>query len=114
MVFHPHPITKKTRSFPEEKMQCISLKKGSECAFMTRKGCNFNGGQCHPVVEKCVGCSRTLNSDAGIFCSVAPHPETKWRTGNCNFATHIERKRAEEALKINPLKASKRAMASKK
>jgi hypothetical protein len=43
-----------------------------------------------------------------------PKPLAKWRNGNCNFATHIQRKVEEQVQKINPLKASKRAAASKK
>lgn len=95
-------------------MQCMTLKNGVECAFMTNKGCNFNGGRCHAVVEQCQGCSRTLTSSEGIFCAIAPSPAAKWVRGNCNMATHIERKVAEQTQKLNPLKASKRAAASKK
>jgi hypothetical protein len=94
-------------------MQCITLKKGVECAFMTRKGCNFNGGRCHPVVESCEGCGKTLNSDEGTFCLVVPHPAKKWTTGACNFATHRKAAVVEEAQKLNPLKASKRAAGAK-
>ncbi len=90
-------------------MQCVSLKKGVECAFMTRKGCNFNGGQCHTVVESCTGCSRAASFEEGMFCTVVPNPANKWSKGSCNFATHVERKKAEETRTINPLKASKRA-----
>jgi hypothetical protein len=95
-------------------MQCITLKKGTECAFMTNKGCNFNGGRCHSVVDSCEGCSRALPFDEATYCAVSPNPASKWARGNCNFATHLERKTAEQAHKINPLKASKRAAASKK
>ncbi len=95
-------------------MQCVTLKKGVECAFMTRKGCNFNGGRCHSVVESCQGCSRAASFEEGTFCTVAPNPAVKWARGSCNFATHLERKAVEQAQKINPLKASKRAAASKK
>jgi hypothetical protein len=94
-------------------MQCATLKSGVECAFMTRKGCNFNGGRCHPVVDQCQGCSRTENFPEGIFCTVAPDPATKWKRGACNTATHIERSRSETGQKINPLKASKRAAANR-
>lgn len=94
-------------------MQCITLKQGAECAFMTRKGCNFNGGRCHTVVDKCEGCSRTENYAEGTFCTVVPNPARKWNGGTCNFATHIERKVATQTQKLNPLKASKRAAASK-
>ncbi len=93
-------------------MQCVTIKKGVECAFMTRKGCNFNGGRCHPVVEQCQGCSRIDTRPEGAFCTVVPQPSIKWNIGFCNFATHIERKKIEEQ-KLNPLKASKRAGAKK-
>jgi len=95
-------------------MQCITLKQGIECAFMTKKGCNFNGGRCHTVVDECQGCSRTVTSSEGLLCAIAPDPKAKWARGACNFATHIQRKASEQQQKINPLKASKRAAASKK
>ena len=96
-------------------MQCATIKQGIECAFMTRKGCNFNGGRCHVIVEACDGCAKTLTNDEGTFCTVAPNPEAKWARGKCNFATHI--KNAEEIpeeKKLNPLKASKRAAAGRR
>ncbi len=94
-------------------MLCVTIKKGVPCAFMTAKGCNFNGGQCHPIVDPCEGCSKTLAVDSNIFCAVAPNPAQKWAKGSCNFATHVTRQVAEKALKINPLKASKRAASGK-
>jgi hypothetical protein len=94
-------------------MQCATLKQGVECAFMTRKGCNFNGGRCHTVVEQCEGCSRTETFDERIFCTVAPNPSIKWNGTPCNFATHVQSTKSEKSQKINPLKASKRAAANK-
>ncbi len=94
-------------------MQCVTLKNGLECAFMTRKGCTFNGGRCHPVVEKCQGCSRTETFEEGIFCTVAPNPATKWNGRPCNFASHLERAKETKEQKLNPLKASKRAATNK-
>jgi hypothetical protein len=94
-------------------MQCATLKKGVECAFMTQKGCTFNGGRCHTVVEQCEGCSRTETFDEGIFCTVAPNPSTKWNGTPCNFATHVQAAKSEKSQKLNPLKASKRAAANK-
>ncbi len=94
-------------------MLCVTLKKGVPCAFMTTKGCTFNGGHCHPVVDPCEGCSRTLAVDSDTFCSVAPHPAQKWATGSCNFATHVSRQVNEQTQKLNPLKASKRAASGK-
>ncbi len=95
-------------------MKCDTLKKGVECSFMSKKGCGFGEGHCLPVVESCSGCARTGVHEDITYCNVAPSPESKWRIGSCNFATHLEKKRVEEAQKINPLKASKRAAASKK
>ncbi len=95
-------------------MQCSTVRKGSECGFMTNKGCNFNGGQCLPILDKCEGCSRTVKIEEAVFCSVAPNPAAKWARGACNFATHLEKKPVEEQQKVNPLKASKRAAASRK
>ena len=94
-------------------MLCVTLKKGVPCAFMTTKGCTFNGGHCHPVVDPCEGCSRTLAVDSDTFCSVAPHPAQKWATGSCNFATHVSRQVNEQTQKLNPLKASKRSVSGK-
>ena len=96
-------------------MQCATLKKGIECAFMSNKGCTFNGGRCHVVVEACEGCANTITLEEGTFCTKAPNPEAKWARGKCNFATHI--KTAEEIpndKKLNPLKASKRAAAGRR
>ncbi len=91
-------------------MQCITTKSGVECAFMTRKGCTFNGGRCHPVVESCNGCTKTKNFDEGVYCLVAPDPAAKWVRGKCNFATHLQTATEEvNGRKLNPLKASKRA-----
>ncbi len=88
-------------------MVCSTMKAGAECAFMTKTGCGYNGGTCHPIVEKCEGCQRTVEFSTGTFCTSYPNPSIKWKASACNFATHNK----AEALgqqKINPLKASKR------
>lgn len=95
-------------------MQCVTVKKGVECAFMNRKGCTFNGGRCQTVVESCEGCGKTVVSEEGTFCLVAPSPAKKWAAGACNFATHLKVAVVETTQKLNPLKASKRAAGKKK
>ncbi len=96
-------------------MICQTVKAGAECAFMTPKGCGYNGGACHPVVEKCEGCQRIIERDSGRFCAVYPNPAVKWKTGICNMATHVKVELSKQQQeKINPLKASKRAAAKKK
>lgn len=75
---------------------------------MTAKGCSYNGGICHEIVDQCSGCSRTIEYNAGWYCASCPDPSLKWKVGNCNMATHVQSASAQAAAKINPLKASKR------
>jgi len=90
-------------------MKCTTIREGMECAFMTAKGCGYKGGVCHEIVEQCKGCNRTVEVSSGWYCGACPEPDTKWKNGNCNLATHVSTSMAENAQKINPLKASKRS-----
>ena len=91
-------------------MICASVKKGIDCFFMGKTGCQFNGGSCHTIAEKCTGCQKAKQFPAGTYCLMFPEPATKWRVGNCNMATHIVKAPStKETPKVNPLKASKRA-----
>lgn len=89
-------------------MICQTIRKGSECAFMTANGCSYNGGLCHEIVEACKGCNRASEIESGWYCSACPEPSTKWKNGNCNLATHVSTVATTAKAKINPLKASKR------
>ena len=89
-------------------MVCATLKEGIECFFMSKQGCQFNGGNCHPVVEKCEGCEKVKEFPAGKFCVSFPDPTIRWRVGTCSMATHVKATKAQNNGKINPLKASKR------
>jgi len=92
-------------------MDCVTVKAGQPCSFMTPKGCSFNGGTCHPIVEQCEGCDRILNLESGRYCAAVPNPSVKWRLGSCNLATHVKSATKNgQTVKINPLKASKRSM----
>ena len=94
-------------------MICTTVKNGSDCVFMTKTGCGFNGGSCHEIVEPCVGCERIEVLESGQYCKSYPNPVVKWKTGNCNFATHVKGSAQVQAQKVNPLKASKRASKKK-
>lgn len=89
-------------------MVCATIKEGEECAFMTSRGCAYNGGCCHKIVEECDGCGRRVEFSSGWFCASSPDPSMKWRNGHCNLATHVSVKSESKKVKINPLKASKR------
>jgi hypothetical protein len=85
------------------------MKEGFDCVFMAKKGCGFNGGVCHTVVDECHGCDKARDFPAGVFCIAFPDPAIKWRRGVCNMASHIKAQGKNKEAKLNPLKASKRA-----
>ena len=89
-------------------MKCTTIREGMECAFMTAKGCSYNNGLCHEVVEACKGCNRASEIESGWYCTACPEPSLKWKNGNCNLATHVTTESNKAKTKINPLKASKR------
>lgn len=95
-------------------MLCTTTKNGSECGFMSKKGCSYAAGTCLPIVDNCNGCARIMVLEAGSYCSACPDPAAKWKRGVCNLATHVaaEQKTADGG-KLNPLKASKRASKGK-
>ena len=67
-----------------------------------------------PVIEKCDGCARIVEEANEKFCQTYANPEAKWRNGFCNFATHAKPEIVVQTIRVNPLKASKRASAKKK
>ncbi|MEA3280668.1 MAG: PxxKW family cysteine-rich protein [Thermodesulfobacteriota bacterium] len=89
-------------------MVCTTIKKGVECPFMSTKGCSYNGGICHEIVEQCNGCDRSAEFSSRWYCTAYPDPSLKWKNGNCNFASHVKVSSTASKTKINPLKASKR------
>jgi len=91
-------------------MICTTAKQGIECIFMDKKGCQFNGGNCHQIVEKCGDCNKIKEFPTGKYCLSFPDPAIKWRLGTCSLATHVKTFSGERKEKVNPLKASKRKM----
>jgi hypothetical protein len=94
-------------------MRCETIKRGTECIFMKKSGCSYNGGQCYPVVDDCEGCTRILEFETGRFCASFPYPSQKWQKGACPMSSHIKKGQKAEEQKINPLKASKRSAGKK-
>jgi hypothetical protein len=72
----------------------------------------FSGAPAHLIVEKCVGCNNVVQHDGQSYCKSYKDPAAKWMFGQCNLGTHVLRK-VEETKKVNPLKASKKAMKGK-
>lgn len=91
-------------------MNCTTVRNGKPCPFMATKGCSYNGGICHEIIDQCDGCNRSVKFESGWYCGTFPEPAMKWRNGDCNFASHLSKKAADtKNNKVNPLKASKRA-----
>ena len=62
-----------------------------------------------PIIEQCDGCERIVEEDKAKYCKTYRSPEAKWRLGLCNFATHAKPELKLVKVRVNPLKASKRA-----
>ncbi|NOQ47443.1 MAG: hypothetical protein GQ559_12405 [Desulfobulbaceae bacterium] len=77
-------------------MQTSENKKYSERAFQ-------------PVLEQCEGCDRIVEENDAMYCRTYINPSAKWRLGICNFATHAKPEVKVVKVRINPLKAAKRA-----
>jgi len=69
----------------------------------------YTSGQFQQIIEKCEGCERAIEVESTKYCSAYTSPESKWRLGICNFATHVKPEISTATIKVNPLKASKRA-----
>ena len=69
----------------------------------------YTSGAFSPIVEKCDGCERIIEVESQKYCQSYSAPEAKWKLGICNFATHVKPEIAVNTVRVNPLKASKRA-----
>ena len=74
----------------------------------------ISSGLFSTIVEQCNGCERIIEVNALQYCKTYASPASKWRLGICNFATHVKPEIVTAKTRVNPLKASKRAMAKKK
>jgi RNA polymerase subunit RPABC4/transcription elongation factor Spt4 len=81
-----------------------------EGAVLTDKGLSYKGAILEPIIDKCEGCERVTEVEGQKFCPSYAQPAKKWSGKVCNFATHVRATvDTSGAVKVNPLKASKRA-----
>ncbi len=73
----------------------------------------FSDGKFQPIIDKCEGCERIVEESGSKYCQTYLYPEAKWRLGICNFATHQKPEIKVAKVRVNPLKAAKRASKSK-
>jgi hypothetical protein len=78
------------------------------------KAGKYGAGGFQPVIDKCSGCDRIVAEGDSQYCGTFMKPAAKWRLGFCNLATHAKPDIQVAVVKLNPLKASKRASAKKK
>ena len=83
-------------------------------SISSNAGAAISSGLFSPIVEQCNGCERIVEVNAVQYCKTYASPSAKWRLGICNFATHVKPEIVTAKTRVNPLKASKRAMAKKK
>jgi hypothetical protein len=70
---------------------------------------NYADGRFQPIIDKCEGCGRVVDIEATKFCKSYVNPAAKWKLGFCNFATHAKPEISVVKIRVNPLKAAKRA-----
>lgn len=74
----------------------------------------YTSGTFQEIIDRCEGCERVIEVGSAKYCKTYAAPAAKWRLGICNFATHEKPEIKVVQIKVNPLKASKRASAKKK
>jgi hypothetical protein len=82
--------------------------------MQTSEAVKYSQGSFQPVIDKCEGCDRIVDENAVNYCKTYADPASKWRIGICNFATHSKPEINIIKVRVNPLKASKRANRRKK
>jgi hypothetical protein len=70
---------------------------------------NYADGRFQPIIDKCEGCGRIVENENAKFCRSYVNPAAKWKLGFCNFATHAKPEISVVKIRVNPLKAAKRA-----
>ena len=81
--------------------------------MQTQAAVDYSDGRFQPVIEKCEGCERVVEASGNRYCQTYLNPNAKWRLGICNFATHVKPEIKVVTVKVNPLKAAKRASKGK-
>ncbi|MDW7773984.1 MAG: PxxKW family cysteine-rich protein [Desulfobulbaceae bacterium] len=74
----------------------------------------YKEGSFQPVIDECNGCERIVEVESEKYCKIYLYPAAKWHLGICNFATHAKPEINLVKVRVNPLKASKRASRRKK
>ncbi|MGB5685384.1 MAG: PxxKW family cysteine-rich protein [Candidatus Electrothrix sp.] len=82
--------------------------------MQTSNAVNYSDGPFQPIIEKCEGCDRIVEENSSQYCKTYVDPTAKWRLGICNFATHAKPEIEVVTVRVNPLKAAKRASSKRR
>ena len=82
--------------------------------MQTNEAKSYSAESFQPVIDKCDGCDRIVEENSTNYCKTYVNPAAKWRLGICNFATHAKPEIKVVKVRINPLKAAKRASSSRR
>jgi hypothetical protein len=82
--------------------------------MQTSSAGKYSSGGFQPIIDKCSGCDRVVAENSSQYCGTFMKPSAKWRLGFCNLATHSKPEIKVVTIKVNPLKAAKRASGAKK
>ena len=82
--------------------------------MQTNEAKSYSAGSFQQVIDKCDGCDRIVEENSTNYCKTYVNPAAKWRLGICNFATHAKPEIKVVKVRINPLKAAKRASSSRR
>jgi hypothetical protein len=82
--------------------------------MQTGNAVNYSDGPFQPITDKCDGCDRVVEENSNQYCKTYVDPAAKWRLGICNFATHAKPEIEVITVRVNPLKAAKRATSKRR
>ena len=82
--------------------------------MQTNEVVQYSSASFQPVIDQCEGCDRIVEENTTRYCKTYLNPAAKWRLGICNFATHAKPEIKVVKVRINPLKAAKRASSSRR
>ena len=82
--------------------------------MQTSNAVNYSDGPFQPIIEKCDGCDRIVEENSSQYCKTYVNPTAKWHLGICNFATHAKPEIEVVTVRVNPLKAAKRASSKRR
>ncbi len=71
----------------------------------------YTSGEFKTIIDDCNGCERIIEVKSSKYCKSYVNPGAKWKLGICNFATHKKPEITAVKIRVNPLKAAKRASA---